>query len=129
MPERTDTLRSVPDPVDAKPTSRKEDYKAYAERDIDEGWPYSDEPGNEQARLDANRPYAAEDETPVALDGAVEGFHVETAPVGTPTPAPDDAQDDETVRKYIDDQDRHDRGAPGDESADPEVDPEPKHRP
>ncbi|MBO3760495.1 BON domain-containing protein [Ciceribacter sp. L1K23] len=28
-----------------KPLSREEDYRDYAERDVDDGWPYADEPG------------------------------------------------------------------------------------
>ena len=57
---------------------RKEDYKAYHERDVDEGWPYSDEAGTETERLNGNRPYHDEDLAPV--ETAQPGMHVEDIP-------------------------------------------------
>lgn len=60
---------------------RKEDYKAHTERDREDGWPYSDEPGPEGERLQENRPYAAEKEQPVTSEAEREGWHLEEAPL------------------------------------------------
>lgn len=110
MPSRRDTLRATPNPERTESTSRKEDYKAYAERDVDDGWPYSDEPGPEEERLQDNRPYAEEEEVEVA---PTEGFHVEESPASQ-----NDADErDETVRDYLSDQDKR-GGTPEDESGD-----------
>jgi hypothetical protein len=107
--------------------SRKEDYKSYAERDIDEGWPYSDEPGREEDRLERNRPYASEAAEQTAEAGR-EGFHLEEVPA-TPDeagmPAEVTGVQDETVRDYID----HppDPGNPREDGADPDDDPTERH--
>jgi hypothetical protein len=58
---------------------RKEDYKAYHERDIDEGWPYADDAATETDRLNGNRPYHDEDLAPV--EPGVLGMQVEEAPL------------------------------------------------
>jgi hypothetical protein len=98
-------------------TTRKEDYKAYTERDIDEGWPYSDEPGNEESRLQGNRPYA--DEELEEVPAGVEGFHVEELPDPVGGSGQIGEEDD------VESEDEIDEGAEPDESADPEVDPRP----
>lgn len=78
--------------------TRKEDYKSYAERDEEEGWPYSDEPGREEDRLRDNREYGGDEELP---EDAVEGFHIETAePVPVQGP-----EEDETVERYVENSD------------------------
>ncbi len=64
--------------LDAVEKQRKEDYKAYTERDLDEGWPYSDEAGTETERLSGNRPYHDEELAPV--EAAALGMHIEDAP-------------------------------------------------
>lgn len=79
-------------------TTRKEDYKSYSERDIEDGWPYSDEPGSEEDRLSGNRAYAAEDEQEMPADA--EGFQLETA---TPEPI-EGPEEDETVEDYTRDE-------------------------
>lgn len=109
MPSRRDTLRSPPNPERTEATSRKEDYKAYAERDVDDGWPYSDEPGPEEERLQDNRPYAEEDEVEVA---PTDGFHVEESSAAGDA----DEEVDETVRDYLSDQDKR-GGTPDNEDA------------
>ena len=103
-------------------TSRKEDYKAYSERDVDEGWPYSDEPGNEESRLTGNRPYA--DEELEQLPPGVDGFHVEELPgrVGGSGQIEDEESGDDGAETA-------DRGLKHDRSADPEVDPRPRGAP
>lgn len=103
MPTRRDTLRASEEPDAIAPTVRKEDYKAYTERDLDEGWPYSDDqPGTEEVRLQGNRPYAADDDLPA--EAAVEGFHVEELP--------DDAVDmDDADEAALDDIENDDKPA------------------
>ncbi len=54
----------MPKTTDKKPVSREEDYRDYEERNRDEGWPYSDEPGATSADP-GNRPYG---ETPANFD-------------------------------------------------------------
>lgn len=100
MPSRRDTLRSVVDPETPEPTSRKEDYKAYSERDVDEGWPYSDEPVSEEERLQSNRPYAAEEDAAGPTDAGTDGFHAEESPARSVSDALP-ADEDETVRDYV----------------------------
>jgi hypothetical protein len=80
-------------------TTRKEDYKSYSERDVEDGWPYSDEPGTEEERLSENRAYAAEDEEEQPPADA-DGFHIETA---TPEPI-EGPEEDETVEDYTRDE-------------------------
>jgi hypothetical protein len=88
--------------------SRREDYKAYTERDIDDGWPYSDEAGGVEERLQGNRPYASEEILPQDTSTGPDGWHVENAPIPPidKTIDPDAGEDiDETVREYIDEAD------------------------
>jgi hypothetical protein len=80
-------------------TTRKEDYKSYSERDVEDGWPYSDEPGTEEERLSGNREYAPEDEQELPADA--DGFHLETA---DPEPI-EGPEEDETLQDYIRDED------------------------
>lgn len=104
--------RDIPEPA---PTSRKEDYKAHTERDLEEGWPYSDEPGREEDRLQRNRPYAAE-ETDSGIDvseAEYGGFHVEEIPLA--------AEEAEAVADLTGEERRtRAADATADESADPE---------
>lgn len=79
--------------------ARKEDYKAYAERDLDEGWPYSDSPAGEDDRLKGNRPYAAEEVAPVdEAEEAAEsgGWHIDE-----PDPAAGDGLADEEAADTV----------------------------
>ena len=78
-----------------KHTSRKEDYKSYTERDDEDGWPYSDEPGTEEERLKGNRAYGSDEEAEAL---GTDGFHLETAEVSEV----EGPEVDETVQEYID---------------------------
>lgn len=89
--------------------ARKEDYKAYTERDVDEGWPYSDDPAGEDDRLEENRPYAAEDAAPIARTGAEAdraGVHLEEADPVPVDGGPLEEDGDETVEEYTKDSHR-----------------------
>lgn len=82
--------------VDDIEKQRKEDYKAYHERDVDEGWPYSDEAGTETERLSQNRPYHDEALAPVET-GEV-GMQVEDAPLDEPLDVELEDEDEDEMK-------------------------------